>query len=390
MRFGFYAFLIFVSLGSLRAQSVELSGNLIEGLDTVHFGRVNFGLFRLVPYVAPSYSPEVSLMFSGGGLLSFKSQKDDRDLNFSTIPFSVGVSINGSFYFQANHYVYWPNDRIRTIGEFHLRQMPDNYFGIGYELGSTIPRSDSTTSYYKNYWSFNQKILYRIGHHLYTGVVVQLSNTKATGMNPLMQADPNIMATGSDVYNAGVGFSIEYDSRDFPQNAYRGGFASGSLVAFGRWLGSDVNYYLADIDLRRYFMVNRPGNTIAVQTKGVYVFGNDEIPWSALPVVGGNIGLRGYSLGRFRDKSLVQAIVEYRSMFKKRSVGHEGHNLSRWGYVLWVGAGSVAPSPLRFNHWLANAGLGLRFEVSRRMNLRFDYGFAKKEQNAYITFSESF
>ncbi len=390
MRFCWCAFFILLSLWPLRSQSADLSGNLIGSLDTVHFGRVNFGLFRLVPYVAPSFSPEVSLMFSGGGLLSFKSQKEDRDLNFSTIPFSVGVSINGSFYFQANHFVYWPNDRIRTIGEFHLRQMPDNYFGVGYEQGNRVERSDSTTYYYKNYWSFNQKILFRVGAHLYTGLVVQFNNTKATAMNPLMQADPNILAIGSDVFNAGVGFSIEYDSRDFPQNAYQGTYASGSLVAFGRWLGSNANYYLADIDLRRYFTVNRPGNTIAVQLKGIYAFGDETVPWSSLPVVGGNIGLRGYTLGRFRDNSLVQGIVEYRSMFKKRVVQPDGRTLSRWGYVLWVGAGSVAPSPIQFKNWLPNGGLGLRFEVSRRMNLRFDFGFAKNEQNAYITFSESF
>ena len=162
MQRSFFALIFLFLFGSLRAQSVDLSGNIIESLDTVYFGRVNFGLFRLVPYVAPSYSPEVSFMFSSGGLLSFKSQKEDRDLNFSTIPFSFGFSVNGSFYFQANQFVYWPNDKIRTIGEFNLRQMPDNYYGIGYHYGNTVERSDSTTSYYKNYWSFNQKVLFKV------------------------------------------------------------------------------------------------------------------------------------------------------------------------------------------------------------------------------------
>ncbi len=387
----FVLFTVFIlSLGSLRAQSVDLSGTVIERLDTLHFGRINFGLFRLVPYVAPSYSPEVSLMFSSGGLLSFKSQKNDRDLNFSTIPFSFGISINGSFYFQANQYVFWPNDILRTVGEFNLRQMPDNYFGIGYEDGNTVERSDSTTSYYKNYWSFNQKILFKVVGHLYAGGVVHLHKTRASGLNAIMLKDPDILQYGTNIYNVGLGLCVEYDSRDFPQNAYRGGYASASIVSYGKWLGSDVNYYLADIDVRRYFPLGRVGKTIAFQAKADCVFGDDAIPWSSMPVIGGNVGLRGYTLGRFRDKSLIQTIIEYRSMFKKRVAASSDLQLSRWGYVLWLGAGSVAGSPSAFKHWLPNGGLGLRFEVSRRMNLRFDFGFARKEQNGYITFSESF
>lgn len=390
MRFVGCLLLFFAALGNAISQNIDLSGTLLQSLDSNRFDRLNFGLFRLVPYVAPSFSPEVSLMFSGGGLLTFKSQMDDQDLNFSTIPFSAGVSTNGSFYFQANHFVFWPNDRIRSSGEFHLRQMPDNYFGVGYNQGVSIVKSDTTTAYNRDFWSFSQKVMFRVVDKLYAGVVIQFNNTRASSMNPMMLDDPHVAPFGNSVFNAGLGCSVEYDSRDFPQNAYQGLYAGGSIISMGRWLGSDANYYVADVDLRRYFTLSRPANTLAVQVKGTTLLGGDTLPWSAMPVVGGNIGLRGYTLGRFRDQSLLQAIVEYRYRFMKNGNGDDGQSISRWGYVFWLGTGSVASSFMGFKHWLPNGGIGLRYEVARRMNLRLDFGVARKEQNAYITFSESF
>jgi hypothetical protein len=41
-------------------------------------------------------------------------------------------------------------------------------------------------------------------------------------------------------------------------------------------------------------------------------------------------------------------------------------------------------------HWLPNAGVGLRFELQKRMNVRLDYGFGLDSQAFYISFNEAF
>ena len=43
-----------------------------------------------------------------------------------------------------------------------------------------------------------------------------------------------------------------------------------------------------------------------------------------------------------------------------------------------------------FQKWLPNFGLGFRFEVEPRMNLRLDLGFGKNSAGFYFSFNEAF
>jgi hypothetical protein len=109
-----------------------------------------------------------------------------------------------------------------------------------------------------------------------------------------------------------------------------------------------------------------------------------------MPMLGGPFNMRGYTLGRFRDKNMFSLAAEYRHMFKRKKLNKKGNYNSRFGYAAWVGIGTVTPHLGYLKTWLPNAGLGLRFEIQPRMNVRIDYGFAKGEQGAYVTFSEAF
>jgi len=89
--------------------------------------------------------------------------------------------------------------------------------------------------------------------------------------------------------------------------------------------------------------------------------------------------------GRYRDKSMLFFIVEYRHMFRKRS-----GTMSKHGFVAWLGTGSVASSPSRIGTSLPNGGAGYRFEVQPRMNLRIDIGIGRETRGFYFNFNEAF
>ncbi|MEZ5195557.1 MAG: hypothetical protein R2764_03935 [Bacteroidales bacterium] len=61
-----------------------------------------------------------------------------------------------------------------------------------------------------------------------------------------------------------------------------------------------------------------------------------------------------------------------------------------FGFVVWGGTGSVTPDYGEFDNWLPNAGVGLRFELVKRMNLRIDYGIGKDSNAFYFKFCEAF
>ena len=113
--------------------------------------------------------------------------------------------------------------------------------------------------------------------------------------------------------------------------------------------------------------------------------GLGNIPYPEMSKLGSPFDLRGYIWGQYRDRNMVFLITEYRHMFSNAS-GDPG----RHGLVTWIGIGSVSGDVTELNHWLPNIGLGYRFEVQPRMNLRAEFGFGKKSRGFYFNFNEAF
>ena len=63
---------------------------------------------------------------------------------------------------------------------------------------------------------------------------------------------------------------------------------------------------------------------------------------------------------------------------------------SKIGAVVWAGTGSVGPSINELSYWMPNVGLGLRYELQPRLNLRLDYGIGYNSTGFYFNFSEAF
>ncbi len=381
--------LVFIFYANGSAQLDSLPKKVLENLDTLRFAKVSFGSFKIAPYIAPVYTPETNFMISGGGLISFKVQKHDTKLNYSSIPFSFGYSISGAIDVVINHEVFWVEDRMRLIGEFQYKDRTDNYWGIGYFNGNDIEKSDTTTAYHRSYFKFKERVMFNLGHNLFLGPVIDLNLSKAADLNPVMDNDPYVNEQGTIFTPMGFGVAFEHDSRDFPSNAYKGWYLGGIVAYYNDWIKSDAQFFRTELTYRQYLTIKRKRRVLAWQVKSI-LSGGKFIPWSDMAMIGGKDDLRGYTLGRFRDKNLLTAIVEYRHMFKRKRVNKKGTYDSRWGYVVWAGAGSVAPKIIEFKHWLPNAGAGMRFELRDRMNIRVDAGFGKKEHGFYVTFKEAF
>jgi Hemolysin activation/secretion protein len=97
--------------------------------------------------------------------------------------------------------------------------------------------------------------------------------------------------------------------------------------------------------------------------------------------MGGTQRMRGYYEGRYTDNDMITFQVELRQRIWRRIGG-----------VVWGGAGNVFNGIHRFD-WsetLPNYGLGLRWELKKRVNVRFDYGFGKKTNGFLLSINEAF
>ncbi len=96
--------------------------------------------------------------------------------------------------------------------------------------------------------------------------------------------------------------------------------------------------------------------------------------------------MRGYYLGRYRDKNLLAAQAELRWLpfgFSKR-----------WGGTLFGSLGTVAPtiSQLQFRQvrWAAGGGVRFLFFQKKDVYLRADLGFTREGTGLYFSLGEAF
>jgi hypothetical protein len=102
--------------------------------------------------------------------------------------------------------------------------------------------------------------------------------------------------------------------------------------------------------------------------------------------MGGDMMMRGYYQGRYRDKNLLAAQVEYRILpfaFSKR-----------WGAAVFAAASAVAPELRAFqlDKTQFAAGGGLRYLLFQKKDifLRLDVGFTREGPGFYFFTGEAF
>lgn len=383
-----FFFLIPWHLISQEADSVYKKKTLLQRMDSIQQWKIKHGRATLTPFIAPSYTPETSVMLTAGGLYTFMFSKRDKLLTRSTIPFSVGYSTNGSLNTSIRANIYGFQDKLRITGEWWHKNMPDNYWGVGYEKGRTVPESDSTTAYGRNWLQLKFKIVYKVIADFYIGLNYDYNQTLSKDINPVMAVDSNYMLDGSQIYNSGFGLVLRYDSRDMPENAYKGILLEFAGTTYSRFTSANNKFQVLELDYRQYQKIIRKGSTLAWQLKTRYSHG--DVPWTDLSMVGTPFDLRGYKWGQYRDYSSLFVLAEYRYMFGRKKPNSRGEMCGPFGFVVWGGYGSIAQDYGHFENWLPNGGVGLRFEIVKRMNLRIDYGIGMESTAFYFSFNEAF
>ena len=367
---------------TLPAQSKGMKG-FLEKRKQLKQQRIAAGEPFLSPMIGPGYTPDAGLLFALGGLLTFKTDRNDSLIQRSSLPVTFVVSTRGNLSFGAKLKSFWNEDKLRINVLAALSDAKDDYFGVGYQNAEEIPKSDTTTLYQHQVWAFNPEFLYRLLPNLYGGLMIDLNQTKAVETNPVMEQDPAFVEFGPDNFNAGIGLTFQYDSRDIVFNAWKGFFANLAATFYMPKIGSDNQYQIVLLDLRHYRQLDRKGKTIAFRYKGRFGYG--DVPWAEMTKLGGSREMRGYIKGQYRDQAGMHVTAEYRHMFLTAD-----NQLSTHGFTAWVGSGTIFDGLDTIEKWLPNFGFGYRFEVQPRMNLRIDFGFGRESTGVYFDFTEAF
>lgn len=213
---------------------------------------------------------------------------------------------------------------------------------------------------------------------------------------------PSLVADG-DGHDAGwVTLGLRVDTRDSQHNPYRGAFLGVTIDAAPVQSDGDRG---AIIELRGGVAVpvpslfhdggdageeNPPTDAIVV---GAYLQDTvGDLPFWALPSLGGPNSLRGYLANRFTDRAAWHAAVEWRTWPVPRGVRFtDAIRLERLGLALFYELGSVADDARELDRATIHDsyGLGFRLGFERTAIFRVDLGFSDEDTAVTAAFGTS-
>lgn len=319
----------------------------------------------------PGYSNDTKLSLGILGAALYTSGDSTRVTSQSNASLYTVFSITGYYNFGFRGVHFTPGNQWRMSYKISFWSMPTYFWGIGYDMES----HDSNKTKYRH---LNSEVKFSADYHVfdncYIGPAMHFNYSKAA------KADSYELWNGerTRTFNYGVGFNINYDSRDCITAPHRGWYLSAEQRFYPRFLFNKSAFSSTGININHYFGAWRDA-IIAVNLHGLFTYGNT--PWSMLPYLGGSFTMRGYYEGRYRDKNAIDATIELRQ-----------HIWHRSSAVAWVGAGSVFSkfNRIQFRRILPNYGIGYRWEFKKNVNVRLDLGFGKGESGFVFNINEAF
>ncbi len=337
----------------------------------------------------PSYTPEASFGVGGAVLASFRFNKNDTLSQRSFLPAGLNLSVNGTIVVAGAGTFFFNENKFRIYVNYGYRNEPAHYYGVGFDKAEQTNRSDSTTLFHRSYFQLYPRFVWEIRPNFYLGTLFDVNFTKVSDVNPVMEADPYFMKFKRKYHNIGLGGLIQYDTRDDVATPTRGMLLSTNFKFYGKYLGGSYNYEILELEYRQFKNVFRPRSTLAWIAKTQIGMGN--IPFTELPTFGSPFDLRGYYMGKYRDKSMAYGIVEYRHMFGSPAAYKSGNFWAKCGFVTWIGTGTLGKNPIDWNKWKLNFGAGLRIQMQPGKNFRLDVGNEPGQgMQIYMNMTEAF
>lgn len=342
----------------------------------------------------PSYNPEASLGIGGAALMSFRMNPRDSISQRSFIPVGFNISLNGTFVAAGAGTLFFNENKFRIYIKYGYRTEPANYYGVGFdEIKAAEALKDlygkDTVSFHKANLQLYPRFVWEMRPNIYVGALLDVNYSRMKELDSWMEQNAAIRKYGTKYHNIGIGALIQYDTRDDVATPFSGMLLSAMGTVYGKYLGGKYNYEIVELEYRQFQQLFKRRSTLAWTAKAQ--IGMDNVPYTELPSFGNPFDLRGYTWGKYRDKSMAYAIVEYRHMFMSQEAYDRGAFWSKFGVVGWVGTGTLGNTPADWNKWKLNYGIGLRIQLQPRKNFRLDIGKEPGQAwGVYMNMTEAF
>jgi hypothetical protein len=319
----------------------------------------------------PSYSEATSFQLAAIAAGVYYARRDSVTPESDLSIFAQG-SLTGFYRVGVYGHHFAPEDKYRITYAVNFAHFPLHFWGLGYDMAV----DNANESEYTELRTLgNVELTWRLARKLYLGPTVDIGYSKATKVeNPALWCGQRM-----DVFSCGVGAALYFDTRDYPLNAANGWNLILKQQFYPGVMGNKNPFILTELTTSWYKQVWRTGVLACMFHCGSTYGGT--VSWTKMPTLDQSGGVRSYYDGRYRDKSESDVVVELRQHIYRRS-----------GIVVWCGAGSVFSrlNEVRLKRILPSGGVGYRWELKERVNIRVDFGVGRESTSFSFGLNEAF
>jgi hypothetical protein len=319
------------------------------------------------------YSPETHVGLGGLMVRFFRIGDAPLESRVSSVSVIALVTTRHQAIIETLPELYWDNESNFAAARLEYQRYPDSFWGIG----DSTPE-DAEERYLRERLRLRLTFRRRVTGPIFAGLNTDFMLQRGT------YSDTGIFAT-EDIpgeqggFTSGIGPSASYDTRDNTVSSRAGTLLQATWLGFHEVIGSRYRFWKLLTDARHFFPIGEQ-SSLGLRYYGEFQAG--DTPYYHLAMLGGDELLRGYFLGRYRDKNMIALEAEYRFPL-----------FWRFGAVVFAGAAEVAAVPGAFDfdpvRWAGGGGLRFALSQEERLNLRLDAGVGPGTFGVYFTAREA-
>jgi outer membrane protein assembly factor BamA len=322
-------------------------------------------------------TPETGWAYGLSSSLTFKTSNKHDTLTRTSVIQGLAIFSQKEQNIQAiDASIYFPKEKYILYFQSNHSYFPDVFWGIG-----SNTENSNEEKYAFEQFNSSIHLKKKIAKHLFFGLMADYQNVLQLkyGANSLLD---QISLFGKTPYHVlGFGITTSYDTRNFTFWPTKGMFLQAQATSYNKGIASDLSFNKVILE-GRFFKSIYKNQILAFQFYNHSTIG--DTPFRSLATLGGTTNLRGFYQGRFKDKSMVSFIAEYRTFL-----------VWKLSAVAFIGVGNVYQSihTIQSSSIKHSFGGGLRISILEKdkLNLRIDYGYSDKyNKGFYFTLGECF
>jgi hypothetical protein len=329
---------------------------------------------QTLAYPTIAYAPETKWEFGLSAVLVGYAKKDTSNrlseingFTFITTEKQYGGIIEHALHSHKNTWFF--------LGKLKIQNFPLSYHGIG----ANSPKEKIAVVDAFSF-SWKERFLRKVWRDFFVGLELDFQSLSRVNFRPYT-TDLSLLSPlghkGSN--NLGVGIGLLYDNRHNVLNVRHGFFAETAVLVNTKKLGAISDFSSVFTDFRYFHPIGKK-NVFAVQSIGQFTIG--DAPFNQYALIGGEMMMRGYYLGRFRDKNYMSLQSEFRMLplpFAKK-----------FGFAVFASSGIVYNkiSTITPNYFKYAGGAGIHYLLFPKKDIwtRLDFAVNNEGGTGFYLF----